>query len=85
MNMIMIISHRIHGCCNSRTIITFPSVEIVGNHRDVGAIRVISAADGGDGGVDAVVLRWPRRRSLRPPHRFLHLVLLPRHDCPRPR
>lgn len=53
--------------------------------RDVGVLPAVAAADGGDGGGDAALLRGPRRAAPRPRHRRLRLALLPLLHRPRPR
>lgn len=50
----------------------------------MGVLHDIAAADGGDGGGDAALLRGPRRAGPRPRRRRLRMALLPLLRCPRP-
>lgn len=50
---------------------------------DVAFLLDLVAADDGDGGGDAAVLRRAGRAPLRPLHRGVRLVLLPFHHHPR--
>ena len=49
----------------------------------MGFLLDLVAADDGDGGGDAALLRRAGRTPLRPIHRRLRLVLLPLHHHPR--
>lgn len=49
----------------------------------MGVLRDIAAADGGDGGGDAALLRGPRRAGARPRRRRIRLALLPLLRRPR--
>ena len=50
----------------------------------MGVLRDIAAADGGDGGGDAALLRGPRRAGPRARRRRIRLALLPLLRRPRP-
>jgi hypothetical protein len=49
----------------------------------VGVLHDIAAADGGDGGGDAALLRGPRRAALRARRRRIRMALLPLLRRPR--
>lgn len=50
----------------------------------MGVLHDIAAADGGDGGGDAALLRGARRAGARPRRRRLRVALLPLLRRPRP-
>lgn len=70
--------------CNYRRLIEFDSINRE-KSEDVGVLHDISSPHNGNGSVNASVLRWTFRTTLRSLHRWIHLVRFPLHHHPRPR